>query len=295
MEKQKTVSKTKEKGTRPKSGKKRRPKAQIDRVKRKGVVLAGIVGAIIALSLIRWKVSLQTAHDLWYVVTLSSRGLLCQCDADAGGKMICKHMFGVHRLLEIEWWKNRHRKKIKIERQKILCSNLRCRSEKVVRNGKCKCKRKKPVQRCLCKSCGKTFSGIDGFVGRHFDADVIIRSLAMTAAKLSSSKVRMQLKLVGIKVDTSTIHRWTDCYSGMMCKYAAVLRVSAGHQWHVNELFFKILKKKRYLFAVMDGASRFIMSYEILPLKPGFKPAGLFTMAALRAFLLPSILISDRL
>ena len=258
-------------------------------------MLAGIAGAIIALSSIRWKVSSQTAHDLWYVVTLSSRGLLCQCDADAGGKMICKHMFGVHRLLEIEWWKNRPRKKIKIERQKIRCRTPKCRSEKVVRNGKRKCKRKKPVQRYLCKSCGKTFSGIDGFVGRHFDADVIIRSLAMAAAKLSSNEVRMQLKLVDIKVDASTIHRWTDCYSSMMCKYAAVLRVDAGHRWHVDELFFKILKKKRYLFAVMDGASRFILSYEISPLKQGFKPAGLFTMAALRAFLLPSILISDRL
>ena len=209
--------------------------------------------------------------------------------------MICKHTFGVHRLLEIEWWKNRHRKKIKIERQKIRCRNPKCRSEKVVRNGWRKCERKKPVQRYLCKSCGKTFSGIDGFVGRHFDADVIIRSLSMAAAKLSSNEVRGQLKLVGIKVDTSTIHRWTDCYSSRMCEYAAVLRVDTRRQWHVDELFFKILKKKRYLFAVMDGASRFILSYEISPLKQGFKPAGLFAVAALRAFRLPRIVVSDGL
>ena len=80
-----------------------------------GEVLAGIAGAIIALSSIRWKASSQTVHDLWYVVTLNSRGLICQCDANAGGKMICRHMFVVRRLLEIEWWKNRRRKKIKIE------------------------------------------------------------------------------------------------------------------------------------------------------------------------------------
>ena len=100
---------------------------------------------------------------------------------------------------------------------------------------------------------------------------------------------------MGIKVDMSTIHRGTDCYSDMMCKYPAVLCVDAGCRWHVGELFFKVHKKKRCLFAVMDGANRFILSYEISPLKQGFKPAGLFTMAALRAFLLPSILISDRL
>ena len=81
-------------------------------------------------------------------------------------------------------------KKIKIKWQKIRCRDLRCRSEKVVRNGKRKCKRKNLVQRYLCKSCGKTFSGIGGFVGWHFDADVIIRSLSMAAAKLSPNEVR---------------------------------------------------------------------------------------------------------
>ena len=68
MTKQKTVSKTKEEGTQPKSGKKRRTKEQMDRVKKKGEVFAGIAGAIIALRSIRWKVSSQTVHDLGYVV-----------------------------------------------------------------------------------------------------------------------------------------------------------------------------------------------------------------------------------
>ena len=295
MVKQKTVSKTKEEVTKPKSGKRRRSKEQIERVKKKGKLLAGMVGAIIALSSIRWKVSSETVHDLWYVVTLGSRGIICQCNANAGGKMICKHAFGVHRLLELEWWKNRHRKKIRIKRQRIRRRNSKCLSKKVVRYGKRKCKRKRPVQRYLCKSCGQTFSGIDGFVGRHFDADVIIKALSMVAKKMSPDEARDQLKLDDIKIDASTIHRWADCYSGMMYKYAAALRVDAGHQWHVDEIFFKVLKKKRYLFAVMDGASRFILSYEISPLKQGFKPAGLFAAAASRTFRLPRILVSDGL
>ena len=53
MVKQKTVSKTKEEVTKPKSGKRRRSKEQIERVKKKGKLLAGMVGAIIALSSIR--------------------------------------------------------------------------------------------------------------------------------------------------------------------------------------------------------------------------------------------------
>lgn len=295
MAKQRLVSKTEEEPAKPKSGKKRRPKEQIDRVKERGKVLAGIAGAIIALSTIRWKVSSQSVHGLWYIVTLNSRGLICQCNANAGGKMICKHVFGIHRLLEAEWWKNRHRKKIQIKRQKIRCRNRKCPSEKVVRYGKRKCKRKEPVQRYLCKSCGKTFSGIDGFVGKHFDADVIIKALSMVAAKMSSSEARQQLKLMNVKVNTSTIHRWADCYSDVMCKYAAGLRVDAGHRLNLDEIFYKVFKQKRYLFAVMDEATRFILSYEISPLKQGFNATGLFEAAASRIFRLPRILVSDGL
>ena len=151
----------------------------------------------------------------------------------------------------------------------------------------------KNVQRYLCKSCNKTFSGIDGFVGRHFGADIIIRVLSMVATKMSPDEARRQLNLEGIKIDASTIHRWTDCYSNIMCRYAATLRIDAGFQWHLDELFFKILKKEKYLFAVIDGASRFILSYEISPRKQGFDATGLFAAAASRAFRLPHILISD--
>ena len=164
-----------------------------------------------------------------------------------------------------------------------------------MRYGKRKCVRKKPVQRYLCKSCGKTFSGIDGFVGRHFDTDVIIRALSMAAAKMSPDEARGQLKLEGIKINASTIHRWADCYSSMMCKYGDTLRVDAGYRWHIDEIFFKVRKKDRYLFTVIDGATRFILSYEISPLKQGFKRAGLFAAAASRTLRLPRVLVTDGL
>ena len=102
----------------------------------------------------------------------------------------------------------------------------------------------------------------------------------MVAAKLSPNEARQQLDLESIIIDVSTVHQWADCYSSMIGKYADTLRVYAGYRWHVDEIFFKILKKERYLFAVMDGASRFILSYEISACKKGFKSTGLFAAAA---------------
>ena len=297
MARQKTVSKGKKDDTTKSNTKKRkRTPAQINQVKEKGSRLAVVVGAIIALSSIRWTVTSETVKDLTYVVTLSSRGLICQCAANADGKMICKHTFGVGRLLEIEWWKNRIRKKIKIKRQRIRCRDPECPSEKVVRNGKRKCKKKGLVQRYLCRSCNKTFSGIVGFVGRHYDAATITKALFQVAACASPDQMRKNLKFEGISVHETTIHRWVECYSEMMRKYAGTLRVDAGHQWHVDEiLFFKMRKLERYLFTVMDGSSRFILSYEISTTKQNFNATNMFAAAAGRVLRRPRILVTDGL
>lgn len=279
---------------RPKKGKQRRTAGQLEDVRRRGECIAGIAGAIIAISSIRWGVSSQTVRGLRYTVTLGSRGLICQCPANAGGKKICKHAFSIHRFLEMAWWK-RPRRRIRIRRQEPRCKHKSCRSYEIVRNGRRRCRRKGPVQRYLCKSCGRTFSGIDGFAGRHFEVPVIIRALSMTAARMSPGEVRAQFRLDGIIIHQDTIARWADCYSGIIGRYSAALRVDAGHRWHVDELFFRVLGAPRYLFAVMDGASRFILSYEVSPLKQGSDPSGLFARAAGRSLRPPRILVSDGL
>ena len=147
----------------------------------------------------------------------------------------------------------------------------------------------------LCNSCGRTFSGVAGFKGRHFDETVIIKALSMMATKMSPEEVCTQLRLDGIVIDPSTIHRWTDHYSRIMILFSNTLRLDAGFQWHVDELHFKTRKQSRYLFGVMDGASRFVLSHEILKDKPGANPHGLFAAAASRTFRLPRILVSDGL
>ena len=276
----------------PKKTKQKRSKKQIDRVKARGTRLANTVGAIIALSSIKWEVSSQTAQDLWYVVTLTSRGLICQCPANAGGKKICKHAFGVHKLLEKKWW-HRARKKIRIRRHGLRCRY--CKSCDTVENGRRKCRRKGLVQRYKCKSCSRTFSGIDGFRGRHIAAPIIAEALFMVATKMSGDEVRRALKLRGIYVHESTIAKWAEHYSRIMSEYSATLRVDAGHQWHIDELFVKICGREGYLFGVLDGASRFILSHETSRVKQGFNPTGLFESAAALAVRLPRILVSDGL
>ena len=55
--------------------------------------------------------------------------------------------------------------------------------------------------------CGGTFSGTAGFNGMHFDQEVIVRALSMTASGMSppSGEVRRQPKPGGVVVGASSI------------------------------------------------------------------------------------------
>ena len=288
------LQKLKDAISKPTSSKRKRTNQQVEEVKSRGERIANIMGAVIVLSSVQWEVASQSVQGLWHRVLLSSRGLICACPANADGKMICKHVFAIHKLLEREWW-NRARMRVQIKRQRLRCPYKGCLSYDLVKYGKRKCKKKDPVQRYLCKACRRTASGIDGFRHRHFDAAVIVKALSMTAAKMSPDEVRRQLKLNKIVVHSTTISKWSDYYSGIMCNYSATLRVDAGYQWHVDELFFKVLGTPRYLFTVMDGASRFILSYMVSPVKHGSKPTNLFMCASARSVRSPRILVSDGL
>ena len=105
----------------------------------------------------------------------------------------------------------------------------------------------------------------------------------------------MQFKLDGITIHKDTISKWSDHYSGIIGWYSAALRVDAGHRRHADEMLFGVRGATRYLFAVMNGASRFILSYEASPLKHGADPSGLFARAAERSLRLPRVLVSDGL
>ena len=147
----------------------------------------------------------------------------------------------------------------------------------------------------MCGSCGRTFSGIDGFRGRHSPAWAAVAAPSAAAAGLSPARARDQLALLGITVHCGTISGWVGHYSGMTGRYAAAPRVPAGFRWHVDGVCVRVLGRERYPFAVMRGASRFALSYEMSPTKLGFDPAGLFAAAAARAAALPRILVTDGL
>ena len=82
----------------------------------------------------------------------------------------------------------------------------------------------------------------------------------------------------------------------LMClraNYESHLRI--GSRWSTDEKFKKIRGQDRWLLAVMDNATRFILSYHMSPIKRNYDATSLFKAAKERAGFTPKILVSDGL
>ena len=134
-----------------------------------------------------------------------------------------------------------------------------------------------------------------GFKGRHTDPKTIVRILKEVAHGLSCAAAQNILADEGTVVHVSTIYRWTAHYSSMMERYAKGIRPRTGHRWHCDEIHYRMFGNARYLFAVMDNRSRFILSWDISDTKFGYDPLGLFAAARTLAGASPWIFVTDGL
>ena len=223
----------------------------------------------------RWKVLSESVAGLWYTIILGAAGIACSCPyhGETGG--LCKHAAAVNAALGRLWDAARGPARAGAEIGRL---PVQCRPRRFVRNGRRR-NRRRIVQRHLCRSCGYSFSGTPGFLGRHAGPETVARALREVAYGLSPASVQRILAEEGARVHHSTIYRWAAGYSSLMEGYVKTLRPLTGFKWHCDETHFRILGQARWLFAVMDGRSRFVLSYGISARKMGYDPLLLFAAA----------------
>ena len=241
----------------------------------------------------RWRVRSGTFAFLWHHVIVDALGMWCSCSLQESPGL-CRHIAAVEHVIARSWdvAKKMAGKAIKIMKPPEQCHY--CRSLKFVRNGHRRTLRGW-IQRYLCRNCGRSFSGILGFKGRHTDPKTIVRVLREVVRGLSCASAQGMLADEGTAVHESTIYRWAAHYSVMMEGYARGIGPRTGHKWHCDEIYFRIRGKAGYLFTVMDGRSRFILSHGISDTKFGYDPFKLFAAARTLAGTPPWIFVTDGL
>ena len=108
---------------------------------------------------------------------LCASGLVCSCSGGAGGRHPCKHAAAVDEVMRRGYGAAGGR--VRIGRVPRRCP--RGCAAGLIRYGRRRC-RQKTEQRYMCRSCGKTFSGTDGFLGRHSPAWAVVVALSAVAA-----------------------------------------------------------------------------------------------------------------
>ncbi len=103
------------------------------------------------------------------------------------------------------------------------------------------------------------------------------------------------LELLGVKVSHQTIYNWIRKYVRLMKEYAEKITPNVGNTWRADEIYMKIKDDQKYLFAMMDDETRFLIAQEVAETKEKHDARLLFFRAKRLMAKQPKTLITDGL
>jgi transposase-like protein len=107
--------------------------------------------------------------------------------------------------------------------------------------------------------------------------------------------VQKFLRLQGVQVSHVAVYKWIEKYTALMEKYLDKITPQVSGTWRADELYLKIKGNLKYLFAIMDDQTRFLIAQEVADSKERHDAQHLFQMAKEVTEIKPKILITDGL
>jgi len=157
----------------------------------------------------------------------------------------------------------------------IVC--LSCGGSKIKKDGK----RKTTLgitQRYKCKTCNKKFSFNLGFAGKKYKAEIITLALQMYFSGQSLRNVSKTIKMFGLSPTHQTIWNWIDCFTKKLSKYLGGIVPDVGDSWRSDEMFVHVKGELKYVFAMMDDSTRFMLAQQLADSKFNHDATWLFRM-----------------
>jgi len=103
------------------------------------------------------------------------------------------------------------------------------------------------------------------------------------------------LKLLGVEVSHQTVYNWIKKYVRLMKDYAEKIVPNVSDTWRADELYVKVKGDMKYLFAMMDDETRFLIAQEVAETKEKHDARVLFYRAKRLMAKQPKTLITDGL
>jgi len=216
----------------------------------------------------------------------------CNCPDHKFRNVCCKHIHAVEFSIKL---RQEVREKNKVTISPITVSDcLFCHSVKIKKYG-LRHNKYGDIQRFVCVDCHRTFSVNIGFEKMKHDPRGITTAMQLYFSGESLRNVSKSLKLIGMDVTHQTVYNWIKKYTELMGKYIEKITPQVGDAWRADEIFVKIKGELKYVFALMDDETRYLIAHEVADTKEGHDASSLFRKGKQVTHTKPKVLITDGL
>jgi len=154
-------------------------------------------------------------------------------------------------------------------------------------------------QKYICNNqyCKKQFRFDVGFKGLKVKVtpEIIAQVMQLYFTGESLRNIAILLNMQGVKIQHVTVLNWIKKYTRLMKVFLDQFTPQVSDKWMCDELYLKINGKPKYLFAMMDFETRFIIAYYITDSKKTHNANKLLQIARAKAQKPPKIFVSDGL
>jgi transposase-like protein len=233
-----------------------------------------------------------------YMVFETKGRWFCSCPDRRFRKIKCKHIFLFQMWSEMKQALLDHSEvetpqEIIMEEGAISCKY--CNSMEIVKNGSRKTKAGKKT-RYLCRNCNGTFVLDDGFKKVKFTPEIITLCLDLYFKGTSTRKITEHVKLFhGLSIHHTTILKWLKKYTQIISEYVSTLEPKVGDTWHTDEMMVKNGGDWSWVWNVIDGETRFLLSNLVSKRRSVIEARQVFRSAKEQAKGRPSEMVTDGL
>jgi putative transposase len=201
-----------------------------------------------------WTVCSQSQPGSFYHVKKNGAWWLCDCAFFGATGKVCVHILAVR-------YREGLQDSATAPKEKPRCD--RCKSVDVTPDG-VRHNKSGEVARYECRSCGRKFSGVDGFHNRRADPEKIALALDLYFRGLSLRKIADHFRQVhNLKLSAMTIYRWVTHYSRLAAEWMDAQGARTSDRWHIDETVVNVNGANTYLWNVLDSESRFLLATHI--------------------------------
>lgn len=254
----------------------------------KGLTIAQLNGQVRRIDDNNYFVKSQSGNGEYQIIQ-SELGWLCSCPDHMFRAQKCKHIFSVEFSQKLRQTVQHIVTTIKpIDSQAC----VRCFSTHIVKDAKRKTKFGE-IQRWRCRLCGKRMTFNLGFEKRRASPQTITTCMQLYFSGESLRGVQKFLALQGIKMSHMAVYRWISAYTALMDSYLQRMQPSLSDTWRTDELWLRIKKSQKYLYALMDDQTRYWIAMQVAHTKGKEDVTPLFAEGKRVAGKRPLTLISD--